>query len=507
MREKAEHFTDEAAKELEVAQRRVLALSRAADATIMKARREMQKERKDQFAELRPLASRPWNAGQLNVLVEQATQRRQKSQLDAQSQCPSSWPDGDVDSFTGGGSRPSSPGGPRRPETATASATSEEEGEAVPETNTRGSVGGRKVEWFHRNMVRREVWRQKFDFLYGQMNKESVEALAQSKKAKRAAAAETSATSVGGQGTSRSSSLGATGMTRTQQMASASAAVLGSAAMASATTAAAAAVVSDATSADGAAETNGIGDRADSQNATVVAETLQAACAADHIVVEDLGLFSVATDGADQNPSRSQMAWALTRPPSAGSVCSTVAPPTAAERRPSNTSAADLRPAPAVPGKASCAAATAKGHAPLRTAAWRRSRSSGGLCSNRVAGGPRQPRPSMPRHKSASLSQLNDVAKVKKHPWAVPTAIPPLVQELHGARDQYYGGDELHMHEDILYSTNPRLFPLRSGHAKAVEPQCLLQMASPLSSPRRLSGFANGASQAATRGIVSASRS
>lgn len=33
-------------------------------------------------------------------------------------------------------------------------------------------------------------------------------------------------------------------------------------------------------------------------------------------------------------------------------------------------------------------------------------------------------------------------------------------------RDEYYGGDELQLHEDILYSSNPRLFPLRMGTGK-----------------------------------------
>lgn len=35
--------------------------------------------------------------------------------------------------------------------------------------------------------------------------------------------------------------------------------------------------------------------------------------------------------------------------------------------------------------------------------------------------------------------------------------------DLLGVRDEYYNGDELHMHEDILNESNPRLFPLRPG--------------------------------------------
>jgi len=39
-------------------------------------------------------------------------------------------------------------------------------------------------------------------------------------------------------------------------------------------------------------------------------------------------------------------------------------------------------------------------------------------------------------------------------------------KDLLGVRDDYYGGNELFMHEDILHSSNPRLFPLRRGSGK-----------------------------------------
>lgn len=42
-------------------------------------------------------------------------------------------------------------------------------------------------------------------------------------------------------------------------------------------------------------------------------------------------------------------------------------------------------------------------------------------------------------------------------------------RELCGIKDEYYGGNELSMHEDILYCSNhafstPNLFPLRTSH-------------------------------------------
>eukprot|EP00435_Cladocopium_sp_Y103_P070038 s1551_g34.t1 len=47
------------------------------------------------------------------------------------------------------------------------------------------------------------------------------------------------------------------------------------------------------------------------------------------------------------------------------------------------------------------------------------------------------------------------------------TSLPVLrtTPDLLGVRDEYYGGDELFMHEDILHTSNPRLFPLRGGHS------------------------------------------
>lgn len=45
-------------------------------------------------------------------------------------------------------------------------------------------------------------------------------------------------------------------------------------------------------------------------------------------------------------------------------------------------------------------------------------------------------------------------------------SLPALSQELAEIRDQYYGGDEVLLHEDVLHASNPRLFPLRPGHGR-----------------------------------------
>lgn len=47
------------------------------------------------------------------------------------------------------------------------------------------------------------------------------------------------------------------------------------------------------------------------------------------------------------------------------------------------------------------------------------------------------------------------------------SSVKLLTQDLVQVRDDYYGGDELLMHEDILHSANPELFPLRRGTGKA----------------------------------------
>jgi len=47
-------------------------------------------------------------------------------------------------------------------------------------------------------------------------------------------------------------------------------------------------------------------------------------------------------------------------------------------------------------------------------------------------------------------------------------------RELCGIRDEYYGGNELSMHEDILHCSNPHLFPLRQhSHNKPFPLQSL----------------------------------
>lgn len=47
-------------------------------------------------------------------------------------------------------------------------------------------------------------------------------------------------------------------------------------------------------------------------------------------------------------------------------------------------------------------------------------------------------------------------------------------RELCGIRDEYYGGNELSMHEDILHCSNPNLFPLRQhSHSKPFPLQSL----------------------------------
>jgi len=55
---------------------------------------------------------------------------------------------------------------------------------------------------------------------------------------------------------------------------------------------------------------------------------------------------------------------------------------------------------------------------------------------------------------------------------SLPALRPPAA--LLGVRDEYYEGDDLFMHEDILHTSNPKLFPLREGHSR---PFPMLQLA------------------------------
>lgn len=62
------------------------------------------------------------------------------------------------------------------------------------------------------------------------------------------------------------------------------------------------------------------------------------------------------------------------------------------------------------------------------------------------------------------------------------SSMPHLAAELLGIRDDYYSGDELQLHEDILYSSNPQLFPLRPGFGKPFPLPCLANVRSSPSS-------------------------
>eukprot|EP00440_Ansanella_granifera_P035646 gb/GFBE01038668.1/.p1 GENE.gb/GFBE01038668.1/~~gb/GFBE01038668.1/.p1 ORF type:complete len:410 (+),score=77.53 gb/GFBE01038668.1/:1-1230(+) len=65
----------------------------------------------------------------------------------------------------------------------------------------------------------------------------------------------------------------------------------------------------------------------------------------------------------------------------------------------------------------------------------------------------------------------------------------PLLQpapDLLGVRDDYYEGDELFMHEDILHASNPQLFPLRAGHGKPFPLLKLAEMSLAVGKHKRL---------------------
>lgn len=61
----------------------------------------------------------------------------------------------------------------------------------------------------------------------------------------------------------------------------------------------------------------------------------------------------------------------------------------------------------------------------------------------------------------------------------VSASLPALSQELAEIRDQYYGGDEVLLHEDVLHASNPRLFPLRPGHGRPFPLRSLVAVETP----------------------------
>jgi len=58
-------------------------------------------------------------------------------------------------------------------------------------------------------------------------------------------------------------------------------------------------------------------------------------------------------------------------------------------------------------------------------------------------------------------------------------SMPALSQELAEIRDQYYGGDEVLLHEDVLHTSNPQLFPLRPGHGRPFPLRSLMAVSTP----------------------------
>jgi len=96
---------------------------------------------------------------------------------------------------------------------------------------------------------------------------------------------------------------------------------------------------------------------------------------------------------------------------------------------------------------------------------------------------PSRPSTGMPKSKPSTASKvpgLQSTGSLKGRPLEKPgvttvagllqssASLPTLQrsQDLLGLRSDYYEGDDTFMHEDILYASNPSLFPLRKGHNK-----------------------------------------
>lgn len=134
--------------------------------TVVLLRRKMQRERKDQLLELRSSLPRPWTAP--------GASSRQLVQPVAAGQPLPGWLDVSPDRWAAQEAHGAPEAGNELKE---AKDTGGKDGsllatEGATEPSCKKPPIAKTIARFHRDMVRREVWRQKFDFLYKQMQQE-----------------------------------------------------------------------------------------------------------------------------------------------------------------------------------------------------------------------------------------------------------------------------------------------------------------------------------------------
>eukprot|EP00927_Polykrikos_kofoidii_P014029 TRINITY_DN16115_c0_g1_i1.p1 TRINITY_DN16115_c0_g1~~TRINITY_DN16115_c0_g1_i1.p1 ORF type:complete len:459 (+),score=86.33 TRINITY_DN16115_c0_g1_i1:169-1545(+) len=450
--------------------------SKSSDASVLRVRRQLQRERKELFAELRPATTKSqWTAEMIAEAMHPERSRRRRFGLSEDSESSinevsSAAIEGPAGSVGGGDSFNS----PRTVDTPTSQ-------DQAP------VVGNQKVEWFHRNMVRREAWRQKFDFLYRQMQDECMEAISAEKAAAIAAASPAPPAGVTSCGT----------------------AITGGA--------------------SGSKNGHGVASRRPSASGVEPPGTpgrASAVAAKVHGRPTSRGR-PPAPGGGQLRRSPSSSSICRLRPPGGGGGAqprsfSTPSPNSASEvvgestndtqssmsrekelreravaREEANWRRSDSRASSSVGSVCGGGGGVATGGAAFNArAVYVEKPRSASASAVRRRGGEgcgmwQHSRRSIPRPRSSiavrsvcnsavaqggdgGCSETRPASAATSHRLLVASSSEPhLSQELHAVRDEYYGGDELKLREDILHASNPRLFPLRPVPGKFFPLPCL----------------------------------
>eukprot|EP00929_Paragymnodinium_shiwhaense_P025609 TRINITY_DN15444_c0_g1_i1.p1 TRINITY_DN15444_c0_g1~~TRINITY_DN15444_c0_g1_i1.p1 ORF type:complete len:555 (-),score=111.97 TRINITY_DN15444_c0_g1_i1:209-1810(-) len=506
----------QARRELQKAHKHIMQIAKSEKNSIMRTRRQMQQERKEAFAELRPqaLSERPWTPGELGRAAAALTKRRGSSSCSllnafkSRSGLPST-----EDAPAGGRKRSDSRwvGSPSSPKQGGSSPTSSPKAAETQKVTLRSM---KSVQWFHRSIVRQQVLKQKFDFLYKDIQQEHLlefEAEAATEAKRRASLAGSEVAMAPPEGTVEArrqlanSSLPPTPLASTASapdLRSVASRVADALMPSSATAGERSAPSSRPQSASGSAAGAGMAAAAAQSPKNAfgmrVGETAAAAPsqapsrAASRPSSASAGLSPAKEDDAisepqllpGQNPTEDDptlVPETMAQPPSQRIAWSPS--PTAAAAVPPPTTLTAAEPKNAARSQAASAwklNATGPSHQSLLLPKNRsgscqaRRRNSGvasaGQCSN--PGGRRGSNGGSQRslRRSASSGACQASRRGGGHS-ALLSAVASATQlaaeiQLEPVRDDYYGGDDCLLHEDILYSSNPRLFPLKQGPAK-----------------------------------------
>eukprot|EP00933_Yihiella_yeosuensis_P056181 TRINITY_DN55232_c0_g1_i1.p1 TRINITY_DN55232_c0_g1~~TRINITY_DN55232_c0_g1_i1.p1 ORF type:complete len:429 (+),score=91.05 TRINITY_DN55232_c0_g1_i1:55-1287(+) len=287
------------------------------------------------------------------------------------------------------------------------------------------SAGPQKlpVERFHRNLVRREVWRQKFDYLYRQMQKEC-----ESDKVKAATGIRRS--SVASEGTVEDEAEPGTEGTGKDELDTTCPRLSASA----------------------------VGEH-EEENRNATPQSFSRHTSAGGNSSATVSRFHKASSGVAEFIEEPLQSYdngvEKAKPPSKLVCAGWILSPDASEPELSMKAPASWGYRPARQRKA----LPSRGAGHTSSIAGSRSRQNS-LTSLRGAdgsGGLLGRYPATPM--ACNVARKESTHRLLKSSHSVP--VVPVPQELSEVQDGYYQGDELLMHEDILHATNPHLFPLR----------------------------------------------